>query len=162
MNLVAAGALLGVVLAGCGAGQDAATSLDRPSVPGVNASLDGIAVRNANVPAGGEGEGYGIGETAPVVFSLINETDAVIRLVSATSTLADSVDPAGGDTVEVPASGLRAVTLEATGLAEALDGTGSLPLELTFAGGAVLSLDVPVAPPAEPLPRSEPLDVKHH
>jgi hypothetical protein len=159
VNVVAACGLLGVVLAGCGAGQDASTAQDLPSVPGVSASLDGIAVRNATVPAGG---GYEVGGAAPIEFTLVNETDGVIRLVSAASELAASVEVAGGGTVAVPAFGLLPVTLDATGLVENLDGTSSLPLELTFDGSVVVSLDVPVAPPAVPEPRGEPIDVNHH
>lgn len=162
VNVLATAGLLAVVLAGCGAGQDAATSRDRPAVPGVNASLDGVAIRNANVPASAEGEGYAVGDTVPIEFSLVNETDAAIRLVSATSEWADSVDVAGGDSVALPATGLATVRLEATGVTEPLDGTKSLPLELDFGGDLVVSLDVPVAPPAGPLPRGEPLDVHHH
>lgn len=157
--MVAASGLLGLALAGCGTGQDAATARDLPSVPGVNANVDGVAVRNAQVPAGDE---YAAGATVPIEFSLVNETDSVVRLQSASSELAASVDAAGGDTVVVPAFGLLPVTLEATGLTQALDATHSLPLELTFAGGPVLSLEVPMAPPTVAEPRSEPLDVHHH
>lgn len=156
---MAACGLLGAALAGCGAGQDAPTAQDLPSVPGVNVTLDGIAVRNATVPAGDE---YPAGGTVPIEFSLVNETDGEIRLQSATSELADSVESTGSGTVAVPAFGIVPVTLEATGLAEDLNATSSLPLELTFRNGVVVSLDVPMAPPVLPAPRSEPLEVGHH
>lgn len=162
MNVVAAAGLLAAVLAGCGAGQDAATARDRSSVPGVNAGLDGVEIRNANVPASVDGEEYAVGDTVPIEFSLVNDTGAAIRLVGASSEWAESVEVAGGDTVALPASGLRTVTLEATGLTEPLNATESLPLELDFGGDLVMSLEVPVVPPDAPLPRGEPLDVQHH
>jgi hypothetical protein len=158
--VVAAG--LGLVLAGCGAGQDALTSANESSVPGVNARTedDSILVRNAYVVF--EEQGYPAGGQAPVRLWLYNQTDRPIRLAEATSPGADgaaSVDTGG--TIEVPAAGLVEAVLQVSGLRAGLSPAGNLPLALRFDNGADLALELTMAPPLENLPR-EPMDLSDH
>lgn len=158
---IAAG-VLGLVLAGCGAGQDALTAANQPSVPGVNASTEdnSILVRNAYVIF--QEEGYPAGGQASVRLWLANQTGQPIRLVEAASPGAGgaaSVDTGGA--VQVPADGLVEAVLQVNGLRASLTPAGSLPLTLSFDNGAELALDLNVAPPLEDLPR-EPMDLSDH
>ncbi|MPZ27157.1 MAG: hypothetical protein GEV12_12290 [Micromonosporaceae bacterium] len=171
--LVAAtiGLLLGLALAGCGAGSDAATSATRGSIPGVDADDLGVAIRNARVPFAPEG--YAAGADARVELSVINNGIEPVQLVDLDSPAAGSVSvvsaapvagtappagdgpPNGGAGPQLLLAPGEAVTavLQVAGLREPLDGTGSLPVVLTFDNGAGFTLNVPSAPPAEPLPR---------
>ncbi|HEY8474608.1 MAG TPA: hypothetical protein VIL37_18485 [Natronosporangium sp.] len=169
--VLVAGLAAGTLLAGCGAGPDAATGETRPSIPGVDADAGDIHVRNAVVTF--NPEGYAPGEDAPVTLSIGNVGQDTVRLVGVTSESAGSVTVAsvtqvglvspppggapGGQQVEVAPGQLVAVTLTATGLREPLTGAAVLPLTLTFDTGAELALEVPVAPPDQPLPRPEPV-----
>lgn len=147
--------LLGLALAGCGAGQGALTSQIEPSVPGVSARTDdsSVLIRNAFlVDAGG---GYPAGGEAPVSLNLVNQTGNPIRLVSASSPVARSIavdSPAGaaGDRATIPANQVVSLTLQLTDLAEPVRGGGSVPLELRFDNGGTVSLEVPVAAPVSP------------
>jgi copper(I)-binding protein len=170
--------VLGLALAGCGAGQTAATSRDMSSAPGVAVTRDGIAVRNAHVEY--SMTGYEAGADAPIQLVLLNETMEPVRLLqvsapgaAATVTVTEAVQvgPAPADQqpaqpgeteLELAPGALYAVTMQAGGLQQPLTGTGKLPLELTFDRGVVLTLTAPVAPPLDPLPRQEPIDVGHH
>lgn len=88
-----AGAML---LAGCGAGQDAQTAGKESSVPGVSADLGGIAVRNVQIGyPDRETRVYPKGGDAPLEVRIFNsgaETDA---LVGVTSEVAERVVLAG-------------------------------------------------------------------
>lgn len=172
--VAAASGLLGLVLAGCGTGQDAATKTVLSSIPGVDADASGVAVRNARIPFA-EG-GYPAGGTAPIEMSVVNTGTEPLQLLELSSPAASSVTmtavsyvdvpraagdpPDGGDQPQLmlPAGGLANLRLQAGGLAEELDATGPLPLLLSFDSGAVLELDVPTAPPDQPLPR-EPMEL---
>lgn len=181
------GLVLGLALAGCGAGQDAATSSARTSIPGVNADDQGVAIRNARVPFAPQG--YPAGADAPVELSVINNGPEPVQLVDQSSPVAGTVTvvsavPVGGSTGpggEEPPSGEQppggegppnggagpqlllapgeavTATLQVAGLREPLTGIGSLPLVLTFDNGAGFTLAVPSAPPSEPQPR-EPVE----
>lgn len=82
-------------LAGCGAGKDAATAQDLPSVPGVNVSEDGISVHNAVVAF--SSEGYAAGEDAPVLLTFVNQIGEQV-------TLADVTSPVAADSTVVAAT----------------------------------------------------------
>jgi periplasmic copper chaperone A len=158
-----------VMLAGCGAGQDAQTTLTQPSIAGVSADGNGIAVRNAVVPF--SAAGYPAGGEAPIQFAVANNGREPVRLVQLASGAAGAVTleaavpvastappPSGGTPqLALAPNELVNVTLRATGLAEALNGTSAVPLTLTFDNGAALSLVVPMAPPEQPLPREAPV-----
>lgn len=161
-----AGVLGVLMLAGCGAGQDAATSLTRPSIPGVDADGGDIHVRNVVVTY--SPEGYPPGGDAPVTLAIGNTGRDPVRLVEIDSEGASSVSITGvtrvgtaspapggepGGQVEVVPGELVSVTLEVTGLRDGLDGTKVLPLEFTFDTGLTLSVAVPMDTPEDPLPR---------
>ena len=170
-----ASGLLGLALTGCGTGSDAATAANLTSAPGVSATDQAVAVRNAQVQF--SPEGYPAGGDAPIELSVVNGGTEPVQLVDLSSPAAAEVTvtdvayvgeqpgepggpPNGGTAPELllAPNGLADVTLLATGLTEPLDGLTVLPLELAFDNGAALSLELPVATPAEPLPR-EPLDL---
>jgi copper(I)-binding protein len=172
---VVAGGLLGSALAGCGSGQDAPTAQTLASIPGVSADAAGVGVRNARIPF--NPAGYPAGSEARVELSIVNYGTTPVQLLDLSSPAAESVtlvgavqvDPAGetggppnggvGPLLLLPPEQLVEVTLQVSGLADELDGTVSLPVTLTFDNGAAFALEVPVAPPAEPLPR-EPMDLE--
>lgn len=162
---IAAG-LLGAALAGCGAGQDAPTSLELPSVPGVAASAEdgSVLVRNAHVVF--DPDGYPAGQEAPVRLWLANETYEPVRLLAASSAEAASVDVGGG--IEVPPTSVVEATLRVSGLQRQLGGTAgdpattaALPLTLSFDNDVELVLAVTMAPPMDAQPR-QPLDLDDH
>lgn len=165
---VAASGLLGLAVAGCGAGQDAPTASNLSSVPGVNADDAGIGVRNVRVAF--DPEGYPAGSAAPIELSIVNNGTDPVELVDLSSTAAEAVtvvsaDQLGGQPpnggagplLMLPPDGMVEAILLASGLAETLDGTVPLPLVLAFDNGAVFMLEVPTAPPMEAQPR-EPAD----
>lgn len=168
--------LLALVLTGCGAGQTANTSQDRPAVPGINLSDAGIAVRNAAVEP--TAEGYPAGGNAPIHLVLVNDREDPVRLVRLSSadaqsvTLAQAVQVGAATAGTTPAApgqadlqlvpgGLYSVTLQANGLREQLTSAGDIALELAFDDNTVFNLEVPVAPPLEPPARGEPIDTGH-
>ncbi|QSB15060.1 hypothetical protein JQS43_01370 [Natronosporangium hydrolyticum] len=184
--MAATSGLLGLALVGCGATQNAATAQDRPSVPGVNVSDEGVSARNVIIEFAPEG--YAVGENAPVRMALINETMEPVQLTSVSSPAAQEVtvrdavtvtlprpdpedpaiaDPAPTDPaaasqeVALGPEGFIDVTFELTGLTEELGLAAVVPLTLTFDNGAELSLMAPVAPPLQPEERGEHLDVGH-
>jgi hypothetical protein len=148
--VAAVGLLAALVLAGCGAGRDAPTSLDLPAVPGVNLGTEdqSLLVRNANVVF--SQNGYATGGRAPVQLWLVNNTAEPIRLVEVTSDLASSVE---FDELELAPVSVVETTFEATGLNRRFTFADSLPLTLVFDNGVEISAQVPMAPPLEPLPR---------
>jgi hypothetical protein len=99
------GALIGAVaLAGCGAGQLAATASQVAAVGGANATVGQIAVRNAVVAFDGPaatGTAYEVGGSAPLTMSIVNQGQEADRLVSVSSPAASAVEVGG--TREVPA-----------------------------------------------------------
>jgi copper(I)-binding protein len=160
------GALAALVLAGCGAGQDAATARTRPSIPGVDANAGDIQVRNAVVEF--SSEGYAPGDDALVTLSIANDGEVPVTLTRASSDGAASVTVAGATQVGAvsPTSGagltpqvqvapgqLFAVTLQLTDLRLAVNGATAIPVTLTFDGGVDVPLAVPMDTPAEPQPR---------
>lgn len=170
---VAASGLLGLALAGCGAGQDAASARTLESVPGVDADAAGIAVRNAVVLF--EAEGYPAGADAPLELSIVNRNEQPVRLVTASAEAVRSVTVAsvvrvGGTAAPEPAEPaepelvvgpgeLVNATLRLTGIGQPLNGTLAVPLTLTFDNGAEMTLNVPLATPLEAQPR-EPMELE--
>jgi copper(I)-binding protein len=170
---VAASGLLGLALAGCGAGLDASSAQTLGSVPGVDADVAGIAVRNAVVLF--EAEGYPAGADAPLELSIVNRNEQPVRLVEATAEAVRSVTVAsvvriGGTATPEPTrltepelvvgpGELVSATLQLTGLGQPLNGTSAVPVTLTFDNGGVVSLNVPLATPLEAEPR-EPMELE--
>lgn len=160
-----------LVLAGCGAGQDAATALTRPSIPGVSANAGDIHVRNA-VVAYAPG-GYAPGGNAPATLSVANAGPEPVRLTGFASAGAASVTvtsvteigavspaPGGGTAtlpLEVAPGQLLAVAVELTGLGQPVTTTEAIPLQLSFDTGAEVTLVVPMDTPSQPQPRESPV-----
>jgi hypothetical protein len=187
---VGVGAVIGLALAGCGAGQRAQTAEMLPRAPGVNAaSPDGtILVRNAVIEFPGP-EGYAAGGGATVQLSVFNDGTAPVRLVGLESAAASGVTLEGGDLgsaptgpatteptptapsgsdapdLEIPAGGYVHTAVRLTGLRQAVGSTASVPISLDFSGaggGQRLDLTVPMAPPDTAQPRSPmPLGEEH-
>lgn len=88
--LVAAGMGLASLLTGCSAGQVTQTSNQVAAVPGANATLGHIALRDVLVPFG-EPEGYPQGGSAPMSVRLFNSAEKADALIDVTSTDAESV-----------------------------------------------------------------------
>jgi copper(I)-binding protein len=105
--LVAVAVASTVTLAGCAAGQIAATAYQANSSTGATVTTNGIAIRDAQIAFPEVAEGtesaaiYRAGGTAPVEAYVINQTTQDDRLVSASSPIAGSVT-IGGDT-DLPA-----------------------------------------------------------
>jgi hypothetical protein len=148
--VAAVGLLAALALAGCGAGRDAPTSLNLPTVPGVNVGTEdqSLLVRNASIVFS-EG-GYATGGRAPVQLWLVNNTDEPIRLVEVSSDLASSIE---FDELELSPVSAVQTTFEATGLNRRINFNDSLPVTMVFDNGVEISAQVPMAPPLEPLPR---------
>lgn len=163
--VVAAAGLLGLMLAGCGTGQDAPTSLDLPSVPGVNVAAedDSILIRNAHVEF--SEEPYPAGGGAPVRMWLFNQTAEPIRLVEVTSVDEETgtfANVAIDEAIEVPPFGFMETTLQATSLRRTVTGVVSVPLTLAFDNDVELSIQVTMAPaPDGSLPRERMEGVGH-
>lgn len=88
--LILAGAV--AVLAGCSAGQNSQTAAKTPSLSGVHANLDGIALRNVQIAyADREHRTYPKGGTAPLDVRILNGGKKPDALVGVTADLADKV-----------------------------------------------------------------------
>jgi copper(I)-binding protein len=164
---LAGGVALGaVLLAGCGAGQQAQTSEQTSAVAGANTQVGNIAIRNAEIaypdtiPA--SANVYPVGGTAPVEMVIVNQGTAADRLVSGTSPLGtvqlegDTSLPAGRalvagtdeSTQETP--GAAPIKMAITGLRQDIRSGLSYPLVLTFQQAGSVTVELPVAPPKEP------------
>ena len=154
---IIAAALLGIGLAGCGAGQDAPTSQVVPAVPGVNVNAEdgSVLVRNALVPY--RSQGYRAGGQVPVEMRIVNQGLDPVRLVSASSEQATSVQIVGEATF--PPNEATPLTLRLGGLRTAVNATSRVPVVLRFDNGVELSMQVPVAPPERPEQRT-PMDLE--
>jgi len=85
-----------MLLAGCGAGLDAPTAGNRPSVPGVSANLGDIAVRNVQIGyPDRETRSYPEGGTAPLEVRIFNSSTETDALVGVKSEVAEQVTLAG-------------------------------------------------------------------
>ena len=110
--LVAVAVASTVVLAGCAAGQVAQTAYQANSATGATVTVNGIAIRDAEIPfpeTGGPQTAalYPAGGTAPVEMHVINQGTQADRLVSASSPVAGSVT-IGGQT-DLPAGTVMVV-----------------------------------------------------
>jgi copper(I)-binding protein len=80
------------LLVGCGAGQEAQTAGNEPSVPGVSADLRGIAVRNVQIEyPDREARTYPKGGSAPLEVRIFNTGTEADALVQAESEAAEHV-----------------------------------------------------------------------
>ena len=101
VTLVAVAVATTVALAGCAAGQIAQTANQANSATGATVTVNGIAIRDAQItfpeaPAGAESAAvYRAGGSAPVEMYVINQSTESDRLVSASSPVAGSVTVEG-------------------------------------------------------------------
>jgi copper(I)-binding protein len=167
---LAGGVALGaVLLAGCGAGQQAQTSEQVAAVGGANADAGNILIRNAeiaypkSIPS--SADIYPVGGTAPVEMTIVNQGESADRLVSATSPLGSvriegdgSLPPQRAIVVSPDESapktpGATRIKMEITGLREPIRSGLEYPLVLSFQQAGQVTVPLPVAPPE--VPRSD-------
>jgi copper(I)-binding protein len=142
VRVIVVGAVVGMALAGCGAGQIAQTAYQASASGGAMVTLNGIAVRDAQIAYGGPVEAenvYSVGESAPVDMYIINQSPTNDRLLSATSPVAASVEVSGQ--TDLPAGLLMIVGGSAAGTAGQTQPGASEP-------AAEPPLDTTLAPPA--------------
>jgi copper(I)-binding protein len=152
------------LLTGCGAGQQAQTASKEPSVPGVNANLGTVLLRNVQIGyPDRESRSYPRGATAPLEVRIFNSGTDPDALVGVRSDAADQVLLLGSDSetsnicpqasVSVPAaqptgqSPLTAPTspTRASGTAEATPGEPgdtAVPTPLRPKGDAEFSVEL--------------------
>jgi len=94
-----------VFLAGCAAGQRAPTSSVISTIDGVNANIGSMQVRNLGLAAPPTTAGYAVGDSAQLVFAMVNGAAADDQLVSVTSPVAGSVVSSPVGKVLTPATG---------------------------------------------------------
>jgi copper(I)-binding protein len=129
-------------LSACGAGIQAATSRERPTIDGAGAAIGTITIRNTYV--GGPADP---GASAPVLMSVFNDGNETDRLVSVSSPAASGSSapaqtslPPGGQQLYYTA----ASTPRLTGLSQPIRVGDSLPLVLTFERAGQVQMTVPV------------------
>lgn len=155
------GAVIGLLtVTGCGSGQIAQTANDASVVTGAAVNVGDIAVRDAEIefPSGGgpAGAAYRTGGTAPVSMTIINESDGIDRLVSASSPVAGSVRIDGDTSLpghHVLVTGSRPgagqpdttqVRLALTSLTQDIRPGLNYPLMLTFQRAGTVTVNLPV------------------
>jgi copper(I)-binding protein len=161
------------LVAGCSAGQQAATSNHRTNAGGNGGKAGEIAVRNALItydrPVPG-GEVYAVGQAAPLQVTIINTGVAADRLVAVSSPVAAAAQITGETTMpggHVLTAGytdpLAAVTLpKATSIGITLGGLTSplragltYPVTFAFERGGTVTLELPLGYPEALPPRVE-------
>lgn len=133
------GAVVGsLALGGCAAGQVAQTAYQANSTGGATYTVNGIAIRDAQIAFGEKAEGAAVharGSDAPLEMHVINQSTQNDRLVAASSPIAASVQITGQS--DLPA-GVTMVVGEEAGTAGqtapgASEETGEAPLDATLA-----------------------------
>jgi hypothetical protein len=143
------------VASGCAAGRDAQTSREYQATETVNASRNGVDIRNLFILGPTPGQTLPAGSAAPVYLSLINNTNTQDRLVAVTAPgLATSAQLPGGG-VDMPPRQLVApgkpgsanaspITLQ--GLTAQVRGGEWRALTLEFQRAGLVRVNVPVVP----------------
>jgi periplasmic copper chaperone A len=152
------GLLVGLFLAaaltvsGCAAGKVSQTADQVSSVDGGVGNVGSIGIRNALLatPAAGS---YPKGADAPVLLWLTNSGLSSDTLSSVSSTAATSVE-IGGKAVLQPQSGMEIgtgtpVTLTIKGLTDGMVFGKSIPVTFSFATAGQVTVNVPIAIPAD-------------
>lgn len=172
-TLRAAHAVLAAVLVllatGCGAGQEAATSTQLTHAGGAVGQVGPISVLDVEFrfapPIAGD-EVYGVGETAPMSVTIVNNGTAADRLVRLSSPVADAgvvvadglVIPAGA-TLTAGQTGVSSIDvgyeddaglLALAGLRAPIRSGLTYPVVLGFERAGDIVLDVPVDTPDVP------------
>jgi copper(I)-binding protein len=79
-----------VFVAGCAAGQRAPSSSEISTIDGVNANVGSMQVRNLGLAAPPTDAGYAVGDSARLVFAMVNTGPREDQLISVTSPAAGS------------------------------------------------------------------------
>lgn len=166
-------AAAGLALAGCAAGQQAATSEQVAATYGAGAKVGEIEVRNAqfvyNRPVPGAVV-YEPGTSAPLRVSIVNTGELPDRLVAIASPVATSVTLAGPTVLpggrvltagyedpvaSVPTPDTTEVEIIFTGLTTPLRAGLTYPVTFAFERAGDLTLEIPIAYPDDvPAPRA--------
>jgi len=144
-----------VALAGCAAGQVAQTAYQANSSTGATVTMNGIAIRDAQI-AYPETEGgpetaalYPAGGTAPVEMYVINQSTRNDRLVSASSPIAGSVTVNGQ--TDLPAGIVMVVGSPSSAGGQSAPGSAEPSAEPPIAGSdAGSAAAAPTSPAQEP------------
>lgn len=165
----ATAAVLALLIAGCGAGQEAATGNQVSHASGAVGRVGPISVLDVEFrfspPIAGD-EVYGVGDTAPLSVTIVNNgatADRLVRLSSPVAAagvvVADGVVIPGGATLTAGRTGVSSIEvpfeddaglMALTGLREPLRSGLTYPVVLGFERAGDLVLDVPVATPDVP------------
>ena len=94
-----------VFVAGCAAGQRAPSSSEISSIDGVNANIGLMQVRNLGLAAPPTDAGYAAGDSAQLVFAMVNTGPREDQLISVTSPAAGSATSSPVGAVATPATG---------------------------------------------------------
>jgi copper(I)-binding protein len=145
--LLAVGAGTVLAIGGCSAGQVTQTSSQVPPVPGTNADVGPISLRNLLVAYNGP-EGYAAGSDAPLAVSIFNSSTSSVTLVGVSSDAATSVTLAGTPTVITPTATPSAAqtTASPTPTASATPTGSPTPTASASApapAASALSIDIP-------------------
>jgi copper(I)-binding protein len=79
-----------VFVAGCAAGQRAQSSSEISTIDGVNANIGSMQVRNLGLAAPPTIAGYAVGDSAQLVFAMVNTGPRDDQLISVASPVANS------------------------------------------------------------------------
>lgn len=147
------GVMIGAVaLAGCGAGQITQTSSQVAAVGGASANAGTIAIRDAQIefPESADHKNfYATGSSAPLRMVIVNSGSQSDRLVSASSSIAQSVQVSSG--AEIAAGGSLSVEGKPAPVVVATP-TGAAPTGAAATGSASPSATATPRPTATPTP----------
>jgi hypothetical protein len=145
----------GLLLAGCGSGQDTQTERQRPPVSGVNInSADNtIMLRNLAIEYAGT-DGYESGASAPISLRIANVNESTVRLVSVTSD-AGTVVLAGPGAVPSSAAASPPAPLPPSA---SPSGSASGSPSASRSGSASAAPSAPASPTAPPSPSGPPVN----
>lgn len=164
-----------IVLAGCGAGQEAATSEQRSSSPGTPGEIGSIQIRDVQFPWSDPVAGdtvYPSGADAPLQATIVNgevgvaATDRLVAVSSPIATSArivgDAAIPDGqvlvagydGPVSSITLDGAREVAIALEDLTAPIRAGLTYPVVFTFADAGELQLQVGVENPAVLPPRA--------
>jgi copper(I)-binding protein len=138
-------------VAACDAGNNAPTLQYHPQSNGVDATVNGIEIRDAFVLGAPSGATIPAGQSAGVFLALYNNTTSADTLSGATAAGA-------AQSVTIPAAGIRVGSSQAayltgpkpeivlTGLTQALQGGTVVRVTLSFTKAGSITLSLPVLP----------------
>jgi copper(I)-binding protein len=151
LAIVAVAAGLIPIVAACDAGNNAPTLEFHPQSDGIDATVNGIEIRDAFVLGAPSGSAVPAGQSAGVFLALYNNNASADMLSGATAT-------GTAKSVTLPASGIRVGSSRAvyltgpkpeillTNLVRALPSGTAVRMTLSFVNAGSITLDLPVLP----------------